>query len=168
MNVSAVGRMLFSLVAAGVLTLSVTSAASAAPGHGVVGAAAKADAIYYTWENDASRLCLYENGTTSSVSLNGCSSNHSFFWTFSYATSPAGADYMVNYHSGLCLERDGSDHLIAATCNGNHAEWWYVGGGNGDFILIKNYHTGTCLARVSGSTLGMRTCNTRDTSQLWF
>jgi hypothetical protein len=124
-------------------------------------APAQAQTAYYQYQSEAGNLCIVEDGSTSAVYLQACSSNHSDIW---YAPS---YDYeeLENLHSGLCLAVSGrgENDIYADACqNGDTAEEWVLGGSEMENLYSKLY------LWQSNTNVQQRSGNVFNVHDLWF
>ncbi len=79
--------------------------------------------------------CAQENGTSSGVFLDPCSTNNSDLW---FTTAPqTGYVEIHNVHSGFCLTGESGGTVDLRTCsNSNQSQWWGVGVCNNNLGFI--------------------------------
>ena len=112
------------------------------------------------------RTCVAQHGTTASVGLSRCTTNHSEFWRFNPA--PA-STHIVNVHSGACLSAHGTANgniVGAARCNSNHAESWTIIIGSPYGFEVRNLASHLCLWG-RGAVAYQGRCSFSNHADLW-
>jgi hypothetical protein len=112
--------------------------------------------------------CVDQHGSTTTVGLSRCTSNHSEFWKFNVA--PA-STHFVNVHSGDCLNAHGTKNgssVGAAHCTSNHAESWTIIIGSPYGFEVRNLASHLCLwGRSSGTEVYQGRCSFSNRADLW-
>lgn len=142
--------------------------------------------------NDRSGGCLQQNGTTDSLYVGQCSTNHSDLWLLNGFGTPCvtigngngslGASgcepyEMVNYHSHGCVSETGSTagNLYMNGCNtsGASAQEWSVSDpldiNTGSFQQFANAHSQLCMwqGNPGVSTVQQSACSADDSRDNW-
>jgi hypothetical protein len=110
--------------------------------------------------------CVEQHGSTTTVGLSRCTTNHSEFWKFNVA--PA-STHLVNVHSGDCLNAHGranGSSVGAARCTSNHEESWSIIIGSPHGFEVRNLYSHLCLSG-RGAKVYQGTCSFSNRADLW-